>query len=227
MYTWAITKKKSMAKTSSSILPDALINVGTGFGVLLGLTIGLTFGLMAEPTAPAPLPTGSSIATQSETTDATIRAILVERASLVASVLRSQATSGSADAPRALLQQNSTALAAGLRTIGNPALAARVVTALDRQMVTTENYLTLSLAENVTEATNAKNILLETTDALNTAITAITGTTTQTARPVTQAITQALVDLVPVAGKTQGFSAEAKLASAFNRLATFLRNNRS
>ncbi len=215
-----------MAKTSSSILPDALINVGTGFGILLGLTIGLTFGLMAEQTAPAPLPTGSSISLQSETADATIRAILVERASLVASVLRSQATNGSADAPRALLQQNSTALAAGLRTIGNPALASRVVTALDRQMVATENYLTLNIAENTTEAANAKTLLLETTNELNATVATITGTATQIARPVTQAITQALVDLVPVAGKTPGFSAEAKLASAFNRLATFLRNNR-
>ena len=33
-------------------------------------------------------------------------------------------------------------------------------------MTATENYLTLSLAENATEAANAKNILLETTDAL-------------------------------------------------------------
>ena len=215
-----------MAKPSSSILPDALINVGTGFGILLGLAIGLTFGLMAEPAAPAPLPVGSSLATQAETSDAMIRAVLVERASIVASVLRSQATSGSADAPRALLKQNSTALATGLTTIGNPALANRVVTALDRQMVATENYLTLIIAENATEAANAKTLLLETTDALNSTVAAITGTTTQIARPVTQAITQALVDLVPVAGKTPGFSAEAKLASAFNGLATFLRNNR-
>ncbi len=214
-----------MAKPTFSIVPDSLISIGTGFGVLLGLAVGLLTGLMTTPaTTTDTTQVNGALPTAIERTDAALRTLFIQRVGLIADIARLDAASTASTIPQQHLALNSDAIEQAAKTLGSSSTAATLVTALDDQAGSVRNVVILTAKQNQTGATEAKSRLSSTATALAFALANFSGVN-KTAQPIAEKFTITMMTLAETAGEPQKtYGAENSAVTAAGELATYLRS---
>lgn len=214
-----------MAKPIFSIVPDSLINIGTGFGVLLGLAVGLLTGLMTTPATTTEISqVNSSLPTAIERTDAALRTLMIQRVNLIADIARLDAASTASTIPQQHLAFNSDAIARVVRPLGSSSAATALVKALDDQASRVRNIVILAAKKNQTGATEEKTRLSATSATLTSALANFSGVSA-TAKPIAEKLTISLMTLAETADEPQKtYGVEATAVTAVGELATYLRS---
>lgn len=217
-----------MAKTRFSVVPDSLINIGTGFGILLGLAVGVMTGLMITPTEQ--VNTNQAVAglapSATEQTVGTLRTLLVQRASLLASTVRLDRAKANPAAPTALLDRNIAMLTMAAQSLSTPTAGTKFAQAMANQTTTVRNLAVILTAGDSTGTATAKQALLDTAAPLARALTGLTGPTSTNAQPLAQTMATALVHLAETAdNQQQTYATESTLVAVMDQLATFIRTS--
>lgn len=211
-----------MPKSSYSIIPDSFISVGTGFGILLGLAVGVISGLMLA-TAPAATPTTvSSSATLDQRQQANVQTLMIQRAGILANVLREQAKKGSAAAPMAILNKNTASLDEALTPYGTA--GRRFMASLKNQTQLAQNFVIITANGDTGNATDARSALIASQQDLQRDFAQMVSTMGQPAsRLAIQDLTTALTNLAVAApDATKNYTAEANYVTASNRVVSLL-----
>lgn len=204
-----------------------MINIGTGFGILLGLAVGLISGLMIAPERiTTVVTTGNARPGTTERIENAVRTLLVQRASLIANVLRLEAAGQSSASPTALLEQNGTALASVIAETSNATASNQLTAALNEQATAARNLVILTRQENATNIPDAQQALRATESRLMNSLRAATSGDEAAVKAASQKVTTATYVLATSIQQPQNYQAESNLVARFDELATFLRSYR-